>query len=71
MKTTLLVMALNEIDGMKAVMPKIDPGWVDQIVVCDGGSTDGTAEWAWDQLTIPCTFSKRRVSARVITRSGP
>ena len=43
MKTTLLVMALNEIDGMKAVMPKIDPGWVDQIVVCDGGSTDGTA----------------------------
>jgi glycosyltransferase involved in cell wall biosynthesis len=49
MKTTLLVMALNEIDGMKAVMPKIDPGWVDQIVVCDGGSTDGTAEWAREQ----------------------
>lgn len=46
MKTTLLVMALNEIDGMKAVMPKVRPEWVDQIVVCDGGSTDGTAEWA-------------------------
>lgn len=46
MKTTLLVMALNEIDGMKAIMPKIERGWVDQIVVCDGGSTDGTAEWA-------------------------
>ncbi|MGH6660534.1 MAG: glycosyltransferase family 2 protein [Rhodospirillales bacterium] len=46
MKTTLLVMALNEIDGMKAVMPKVKRGWVDQIVVCDGGSTDGTAEWA-------------------------
>lgn len=46
MKTTLLVMALDEIDGMKAVMPRIDRGWVDQIVVCDGGSTDGTAEWA-------------------------
>ena len=46
MKTTLLVMALNEIDGMKAVMPRVLPGWVDQIVVCDGGSTDGTAEWA-------------------------
>jgi glycosyltransferase involved in cell wall biosynthesis len=46
MKTTLLVMALNEIDGMKAVMPKVDRKWVDQIVVCDGGSTDGTAEWA-------------------------
>ncbi len=49
MKTTLLVMALNEINGMKAIMPKIEPGWVDQIVVCDGGSTDGTAEWAREQ----------------------
>jgi len=49
MKTTLLVMALNEIDGMKAVMPRVLPGWVDQIVVCDGGSTDGTAEWAREQ----------------------
>lgn len=42
-------MALDEIDGMKAVMPRIDPRWVDQIVVCDGGSADGTAEWARDQ----------------------
>ena len=49
MKTTLLVMALNEIDGMKAIMPRVLPGWVDQIVVCDGGSTDGTAEWAAEQ----------------------
>ena len=46
MKTTLLVMALNEIDGMKAIMPKVDPSWVDQIILCDGGSTDGTVEWA-------------------------
>ncbi len=49
MKITLLVMALNEIAGMKAVMPRVRPGWVDQIVVCDGGSTDGTAEWARDR----------------------
>ncbi len=46
MKTTRLVMALNEIDGMKAIMPRVDPGWVDQIILCDGGSTDGTVEWA-------------------------
>ncbi len=32
MKTTLLVMTLNEIDGMKVIMPKVDPGWVDQII---------------------------------------
>ena len=46
MKTTLLVMALNEIDGMKAIMPKVDLGCVDHIILCDGGSTDGTVEWA-------------------------
>lgn len=46
MKTTLLIMTLNEIEGMKATLPRIKPGWVDQIVVADGGSTDGTVEWA-------------------------
>lgn len=43
---TLLVQAMNEIDGMRAVMPRVDPAWVDQIVVADGHSTDGTQEYA-------------------------
>ena len=42
-------MTLNEIDGMKAVMPRIRREWVDQILVLDGGSTDGTIEWAGEQ----------------------
>lgn len=46
MKTTLLVMTLNEISGMKAIMPQVDRSWVDQIIVVDGGSKDGTIEWA-------------------------
>jgi glycosyltransferase involved in cell wall biosynthesis len=46
MKTTLLVMTLNELDGMKAIMPQIDRSWVDQIIVVDGGSKDGTIEWS-------------------------
>ena len=46
MKITLLVPTLNEINGMKAVMPKIKPGWCDQILVVDGQSTDGTADYA-------------------------
>lgn len=46
MKTTLLVMTLNELEGMKAVMPRIQKGWVDQILVADGGSSDGTIEWS-------------------------
>ena len=49
MKTTLLVMTLNEVDGMKAIMPKIRRDWVDQIIVVDGGSTDGTIEWSREQ----------------------
>lgn len=49
MKTTLLVLTLNEIEGMKAIMPQIKRDWVDQIIVVDGQSTDGTAEWAREQ----------------------
>jgi len=48
MKTSLLVMTLNEIDGMKTIMPQVQRDWVDQIIIVDGGSTDGTIEWAQD-----------------------
>lgn len=34
---------------MKAIMPQIDRSWVDQIIILDGGSTDGTIEWAREQ----------------------
>jgi len=47
-QVTLLVLTLNEIIGMKAIMPEIDRSLFTQILVVDGGSTDGTAEWARD-----------------------
>lgn len=47
--TTLLVLTLNEITGMKALMPQIDRSLFTQILVVDGGSTDGTVEWAREQ----------------------
>jgi len=46
MKITLLVPTLNEINGMRAIMPQIEKRWVDQILVVDGGSSDGTIEYA-------------------------
>lgn len=48
-KVTLLVMALNEIEGMKAIMPQVQREWCDQIIVVDGGSKDGTIEWSKEQ----------------------
>ena len=46
MKVTLLVLSLNEIDGIQVIMPRIDPAIFHQIIIVDGGSTDGTIEWA-------------------------
>lgn len=46
MKTTLLILALNEIDGMRVIMPRIKREYVDDILIVDGGSTDGTLEYA-------------------------
>lgn len=46
MKVTLLVLTLNEINGMKMIMPQIKKDWLDQIIIVDGNSTDGTIEWA-------------------------
>jgi len=45
MSTTLLALTLNEIEGVKAIMPLINRSWCEQILVVDGGSTDGTTEW--------------------------
>jgi len=46
MKVTLLVPTLNEAVGMRAIMPKVKKEWVDQILIVDGKSKDGTAEIA-------------------------
>lgn len=45
MKTTLLIPVLNEIHGLEAVMPRVRPEWVDEILFIDGGSKDGTLEY--------------------------
>ena len=49
MRFTLIVMTLNEIDGMRVIMPRVDTDLFEQILVVDGGSTDGTIAWAREQ----------------------
>lgn len=46
MTTSLVCLTWNEIEGMKAIMPQIDTSKLDQILILDGGSTDGTIEYA-------------------------
>jgi glycosyltransferase involved in cell wall biosynthesis len=46
MKVTLLALTLNEIDGVRAILPRIPQDLFHQILVLDGGSTDGTIEWS-------------------------
>lgn len=43
--TTLFIPVLDEREGLEAIMPKIDPSWVDQILFSDGMSTDGTLDY--------------------------
>ena len=45
MKVTLIIPTLNEIVGMREIMPKVKKEWVDQIIFVDGKSTDGTLEY--------------------------
>lgn len=49
MKVTLLIPTLNEITCIKKILPTIEKDWVDQIIILDGGSNDGTIEWVRQQ----------------------
>ena len=46
MTIALLITTLNEVTGVKKVVPRIKKEWVDEILFVDGGSTDGTIEEA-------------------------
>ncbi|RJQ36786.1 glycosyltransferase family 2 protein [Candidatus Parcubacteria bacterium] len=59
MNVSLLIPTLNEIEGMRRTMPQIRREWVDQIVVVDGGSTDGTVEYA-ESLGLVVVRQKKR-----------
>lgn len=59
MKVTLLIPTLNEIGGMRVVMPQIQKEWYDQLLIVDGGSTDGTVEYCKEQ-GLPFYIQKKK-----------
>ncbi len=61
MNVTLFVPTLNEITGMREVMTKIDSSWCNQILIVDGGSTDGTVAYAKEQGYDVYVQSKRGI----------
>jgi glycosyltransferase involved in cell wall biosynthesis len=57
-KTAVIIPALNEEEGIKKVIAAI-PGWVDEVLVVDNGSTDRTSEVA-RSLGAQVLFEPRR-----------
>lgn len=58
-RISVLIPALNEEKSIALVIDEIPDDWVDEIIVADNGSTDGTAEVA------------RRAGARVVSAPAP
>lgn len=56
-RVSLIVPVLNEELGIRVVMPKVNPAWVDEVLIVDGGSTDAT-EQACRELGL--TFVRQR-----------
>ena len=46
MSTAIIITTLNEIVGVKKIVPQINKKWAEEIIFLDGGSTDGTIEEA-------------------------
>ena len=38
MSTAVIILTLDEIDGVKAIVPKLNKDWAEDIIFVDGGS---------------------------------
>jgi len=59
MRTTLVLLTFNEIEGLRALWDRIPLGAVDEVFSVDPGSTDGTLEF-FRERGIPVILQERR-----------
>jgi glycosyltransferase involved in cell wall biosynthesis len=64
-RVSIVVFEMNEIAGMRAMMPQIDESWYDELIVVDGGSTDGTMEYCQEHGYDVFVQSERGVGAAI------
>ncbi|MCG3148429.1 MAG: Undecaprenyl-phosphate mannosyltransferase [Verrucomicrobiae bacterium] len=66
MRVSLILLVLNEIDGLKVIVPKLDRGLFCEVVAVDGGSTDGSVEYLKEQ-NIPIVSQSKRGRGQAFT----
>jgi glycosyltransferase involved in cell wall biosynthesis len=62
----LILLVLNEIDGLRAIVPKIDRSLFGQVFAVDGGSKDGSLEFLAEN-GIPVVNQSRRGRGQAFT----
>lgn len=63
---TLLLPTLNEVVGLREIYPTLDKSLFDDILIVDGGSTDGTVEYAIENNIRIMTQLRKGLAAGVM-----